>query len=280
CVSCQELQVSTDVVKCPCNHLYCKECLLSMFRASLKDTTIFPPRCCGEPVPIQTCRAFFPKTLVQDFEQRKLEFDTPNRVYCHRPTCSAFIPPGPVISMVARCPKCSAKTCINCKNKFHGPESCEDDRATKETLRLASTEGWQRCPSCKTVVALTHGCNHITCQCRAEFCYVCAAPWRTCNCPVWDEQRLIDQANARVDRNLEREGQGPLPEVERQALVQEQIRMLERGYHECEHRRWRGLKDAKRKFACEGCLGDTLHSYVHEYLDCDMLLCSRCWPRE
>ncbi|KAI4842474.1 hypothetical protein E4T44_03791 [Aureobasidium sp. EXF-8845] len=60
-------------------------------------------------------------------------------------------------------------------------------------LELAATEGWQRCynTKCHRVVALTIGCNHITCVCGAQFCYVCGARWRTCDCPQFNEEYLL-----------------------------------------------------------------------------------------
>lgn len=42
------------------------------------------------------------------------------------------------------------------------------------------------------------------CRCGANFCYVCAATWRTCGCPQWEEQRLLERATLIVDRNPNR----------------------------------------------------------------------------
>jgi hypothetical protein len=32
------------------------------------------------------------------------------------------------------------------------------------------------------MVELVSGCRHMRCRCKAEFCYVCGARWRTCDC--------------------------------------------------------------------------------------------------
>lgn len=33
------------------------------------------------------------------------------------------------------------------------------------------------CPRCNVIVELESGCNHITCRCKHEFCYVCGLDW-------------------------------------------------------------------------------------------------------
>ena len=42
----------------------------------------------------------------------------------------------------------------------------------------------------------------MTCRCRTEFCYLCHARWKTCQCPQWDERRLLAAAEERVDAEL------------------------------------------------------------------------------
>ncbi|KAI9699497.1 MAG: hypothetical protein M1820_007128 [Bogoriella megaspora] len=49
--------------------------------------------------------------------------------------------------------------------------------------QVAKEAGWQRCYNCRAMVELREGCNHMTCRCTAEFCMICGAPWKTCDCP-------------------------------------------------------------------------------------------------
>jgi hypothetical protein len=39
-------------------------------------------------------------------------------------------------------------------------------------------------------VELSTGCFHMTCRCKAQFCYLCAARWKSCACVQWNERRL------------------------------------------------------------------------------------------
>lgn len=44
-------------------------------------------------------------------------------------------------------------------------------------LQMGEKSGWRRCYKCRTLVELTQGCSHITCRCKAQFCYICGAVW-------------------------------------------------------------------------------------------------------
>ncbi|KAK7738393.1 hypothetical protein SLS53_006208 [Cytospora paraplurivora] len=93
CVSCLDYVASDNVAKAPCDHDYCRRCLQELFTRSLTDESLFPPRCCGQPIAAEANRMFLSPQLVGEYQAKKLEMDTPNRTYCHRPQCSAFIPP-------------------------------------------------------------------------------------------------------------------------------------------------------------------------------------------
>jgi hypothetical protein len=75
-----------------------------------------------------------------------------------------------------------------------GPCSKEPDEATQQMLHLASEQGWQMCQECGRVVDLIPGgCNHMTCSCGYQFCYVCGERWRTCQCIRHDLLGAHDQ---------------------------------------------------------------------------------------
>ena len=37
-----------------------------------------------------------------------------------------------------------------------------------------------KCPKCKFYVEKTEGCNHMTCKCSTEFCYLCGIVFGHC----------------------------------------------------------------------------------------------------
>jgi hypothetical protein len=67
---------------------------------------------------------------------------------------------------------------------------------------MGEKSGWRRCYKCRTLVELTQGCSHITCRCKAQFCYICGAVWDpTVGCPnycngeeVLERRRQEEQA--------------------------------------------------------------------------------------
>ncbi|KAG7286790.1 hypothetical protein NEMBOFW57_009106 [Staphylotrichum longicolle] len=134
---------------------------IDLFQASLSDESLFPPRCCGQPIPLDSCRAHLPAKLAGEFLAKKTEMETPNRTYCHQATCSAFISQQFIDGEVGTCVRCSKTTCVLCKRASHEGD-CPHDPAAQELLRVAAENGWQRCYSCRRLVELDHGCNHMS----------------------------------------------------------------------------------------------------------------------
>ncbi len=286
CMGCGDEHYFFNVARCPCSHEYCRECFEGLFRAAMTDESYFPPRCCGQAVPLDANRIFLPFTLVGEFLAKKVEFETPNRTYCHEPTCSTFIPTQFIHGDVAKCFLCHHTTCVMCNGPSHEDE-CPDDAAAQELLRVAAENGWQRCYSCRRLVELEVGCNHmsasfcplngdrimltcacIACRCGAQFCYICGATWKTCLCDQWNEERLLTRANAIVDRDV---GARQLDDGRRATqLERERQNLIEN--HQCRHLDWRSRGGSHQ---CEECY-DVLPRYIFECLQCRLMACRRC----
>ncbi|KAI6317352.1 hypothetical protein MCOR07_009445 [Pyricularia oryzae] len=218
CTSCGDQYDFTNVARCPCSHEYCRECLAKLFEGSTVDESSFPPRCCGQQIPLDPNRIFLSPELVGRFKAKRLEFEMPNRTYCHDPKCSTFVPLQFIDekTSIAICVRCRKKTCTTCKGEPHGGD-CPQDPGLQEVLALAAKEGWQRCYSCRRIVEFKGGCYHMSkgaifitgCRCRAEFCYICGGRWKSCRCQFWEERGLVNVAAIVDDGNPRALGLGP-----------------------------------------------------------------------
>lgn len=159
CVSCQEIE---RVVELPCEHTYCHDCIRQLFDNAVVDEDLFPPRCCRQPVPIEFVRYFLGPIITAQFQAKTVEYQTPDRTYCHEPSCATFIRPNCISGPLGICPRlgCGQRTCTMCKNEAHTGD-CRLDATSEDVVRLAQDLGWQRCHQCLNLVELRIGCNHI-----------------------------------------------------------------------------------------------------------------------
>jgi hypothetical protein len=162
CIACGEDKDFFDVARVPCNHEYCKSCRAELFRLSMADETLFPPRCDSQEILLRQVRFFLPSDLAKDFEAKYVELSTKNRTYCHDRACMTFIPMESINNEVATCPRCRRTTCTTCKDPSHSGD-CPEDTALQQLLETANDQQWQRCYACNRVVELETGCNHDVC---------------------------------------------------------------------------------------------------------------------
>ncbi|EOA82559.1 hypothetical protein ACJQWK_04919 [Exserohilum turcicum] len=186
--------------KLACGHRMCYSCLKRQFTLSVKDPQHMPPRCCtSEHIPLKYADRLFDDKFKVLWNRKFQEYTTANRLYCPTKGCGQWIKPSKIKMdptygrKYARCSTCNTKVCVLCNSKFHTKRECPKDEETNRVVEMAKEQGWQRCYSCKAVVELKEGCNHMTCRCTAQFCMVCAAPWKTCNCPWFNYQHVSDE---------------------------------------------------------------------------------------
>lgn len=164
CLICTDSFRSPNLARLPCNHDYCRGCLRQLFTSALTDETLIPARCCRQDTPDTDLQVqlFLGHKLVGKYRAKKVEVETPNRTYCHKPECSAFILPQHIESGIANCPECHETTCSICKAATHEGTDCPEDETAKQLLEMAKEEGWKQCHACNTLVELKEGCNHMS----------------------------------------------------------------------------------------------------------------------
>lgn len=161
CVVCQD-DLPPERLQVPCGDSYCYGCARRLFHLSMKDDSLFPPRCCGKDIPFTTVQHLFDQGSGEVFRRRQVELSTTDRTYCSDQACSAFIEVEHVANNRATCPSCGLETCIICKGQAHEGEDCAQDPAVIALMALAETEGMKQCHSCRRLVEISFGCNHMT----------------------------------------------------------------------------------------------------------------------
>ncbi|KAL2838621.1 hypothetical protein BJY01DRAFT_257966 [Aspergillus pseudoustus] len=246
----------------------CVACQTELFQISLTNESLFPPRCCRRPIDLDLARIFITPELVEQYIKKKVEFETPNRTYCHAKQCSTFTPAAAIKSNIATCLECRFTTCTACKERAHTGD-CPTDTELQQLLAAAKANGWQRCFNCWLIVELTHGCNHMTCRCGTQFCYNCGRRWGTCSCAEWNDHRLLERAYGIIDRGGGAQVTAAGPDA---ATVERTMEDLRRN-HECTHARyWRRIDGSHR---CEEC-SYRLPNFILECPDCQLRACVRC----
>lgn len=189
--------LASRTAKLECGHRMCHTCLKRVFTLSTTDPQLMPPRCCNNDdpdahIPLRHVDRLFDDKFKRLWNRKYAEYHTKDRLYCPTKGCATWIKPKYIKvdkesgRKVGTCKNCNHKVCKKCGTKWHGKRSCSRDDATSQVIEMAKEEGWQRCYSCKTMVQLAEGCNHMRCRCDAEFCYVCGCKWKTCDCPWFD----------------------------------------------------------------------------------------------
>lgn len=161
CTSCMDEISVSRLIRTPCDHEYCHDCLKNLIQHSVHDESLFPPQCCRQTIPVDEHKEVLGASLVLRSRERAVEFSTQNRTYCHNTRCAAFIVPSCIEDDVGFCKDCGALTCVHCKGASHAGD-CPLDRDLQRMLQVARQEGWRRCYECSAMVELNTGCYHIT----------------------------------------------------------------------------------------------------------------------
>ncbi|KAK4623704.1 hypothetical protein CLAFUW4_05504 [Fulvia fulva] len=282
CETCWDRKPVEEAIALECDHTSCYGCVQDLFRQSMKDETLYPPRCCTRLITLDDMRDILPEDLIPEFIAKREELEDPSKCYCHVPTCSAYIPNAKRTGDNAICPTCNSSTCRKCQGASHDGD-CVYDPETQALMETAKDLQWQRYPPCGRFLEHNFGCWHMTCPCKHEFCYLCATTWKECKCDLWEEERLLERARIITERErLGRATQGRRNARGRWIPVQAPdgaprdiagMAARFRQHAECAHGNMHMYVPGS--YECDDC-HHVLDRYIHRCDQCRVSLCTWC----
>ncbi|KAH5074864.1 hypothetical protein HBH95_138300 [Parastagonospora nodorum] len=214
------------LIAAPCGqHWVCPDDISSFFERATQNESLFPPKCCGQMFMLQEYEEYVPFDIAWAYqvkEQGEYAILAKFRVYCGNPACAKFLHPSthvtdqPTNITYAICEddSCGKLSCIACKNILaEGTNNhvCKKDENEEKFQKLATENGYQNCSQCSAVVELMEACNHVTCSCGYDFCYLCGKEWVGLHgCPHYGQATFdtegYNQDGYHRDSSLNREG--------------------------------------------------------------------------
>ncbi|CAD8212600.1 unnamed protein product [Paramecium octaurelia] len=188
-----------------CEHKFCTSCYKEYLENKIKVAKINNITCLQE-----GCTIIFSEDIIkqlvseQKFQQylvfkRKYEIENdPNKKWCPAQGCDRFIEKDSKANIV-QC-QCGSLVCFNCGQLAHQGMLCED--AIQGDFKQALVKYLIKyCPKCKSHIQKNAGCNHMTCNCSFQFCWVCLQPyhqyhyryWSIRGCAIWSDGRFKTQ---------------------------------------------------------------------------------------
>ncbi|CAD8169882.1 unnamed protein product [Paramecium octaurelia] len=191
CLICfNSYDVEQDGITLDCDHRFCISCIREQIYSSVsngkfKESDLVCPLC-NHSINFFIIQNCAPVCSAKINELRTQNFDSSSKyerfVTCPGKGCpeSYFIS---IFLEFPTCKTCKLQFCANGCDKVHQGMTCEQ---YKHKTRTKQEKGLVECPKCKVQIFKDGGCNHITCRCKHEFCYVCSKPYkpkRECDCP-------------------------------------------------------------------------------------------------
>ena len=117
----------------------------------------------------------------------QLRFE-PNSRWCPKRGCGSGVIGNPDDRNFPKlsCGNCNTDYCFNCSLKWHEGLTCQQKRkrrekhqsnynkyAMKKNKRWMKENKYVKCSKCGHAVQKESGCNHMTCSCGHEFCWLC-----------------------------------------------------------------------------------------------------------
>mmetsp|Transcript_15147 Transcript_15147/g.59302 ORF Transcript_15147/g.59302 Transcript_15147/m.59302 type:complete len:435 (+) Transcript_15147:54-1358(+) len=174
-----------------CGHVYCRDCICHYVTDAI-TTKRLPircpdPRCTAElgpyDVELLVNEELYKKYC--DFSLATLVEGNAEYSCCPTADCKYVFLHQAGDPCRLDCPACKKSYCLDCKADWHTGIDCKAFQAWAAENRqgdelfdaFATGQRYKQCPACGVWVEKKQGCNHITCRCKAKFCYHCGDPY-------------------------------------------------------------------------------------------------------
>lgn len=186
CVCWMQLDSESEVFRLEfCGHSYCTECIQIQVTSS---TTVFPLVCaadqCSQQMVIQDflalCRRVsFTMQQLCEASLRSYILANPDKVKnCYTPDCKMIYAVSEVGERFC-CGLCGVSICTKCHVQYHDNLTCAMYQSLKredsdiQKWIMEDTERRKCCPNCHVGIEKVAGCNHVSCRCGVNICWVC-----------------------------------------------------------------------------------------------------------
>jgi hypothetical protein len=221
----EDLDVSSRTSTAPivelseCKHRFCTACIhywiiAQMQRGKFANSDL---KCLFEKCPVELPQPLIQHCLTpQEFvELKRLKqlndvYRNPDLLFCGNSHCDQVINKASWSQMKdvnfwgkVHCRSCGFETCVECGQEYHRDakfplqrcffksSSCDSKQLDDKFQQWKSKRPVKRCPACRRFIHKLKGCNHVTCACGYEFCWICGgkyskkhfARWNVFGCP-------------------------------------------------------------------------------------------------
>ena len=202
CPICLDDDTGDPFKKLPnCKGAFHKSCLKGYVLQAIQDRRI-PIKCpdvgCKRTLQLDFLQTILNKQEIALFNKQSLinlALANPNiYTFCPTPDCTHIfqLSTKKNAPFELQCPICKKFACLRCKVPVHTGLTCfeyqsykPEDFELRDQLRGLK---WKKCMKCRFWIEKNDGCNHMTCICGNQFCYICGKVWKTCNCKTNDEE--------------------------------------------------------------------------------------------
>lgn len=195
----EEKNVDKEFITLECEHKFCKDCLEGYINTEIQkgeyihnqNKNVSCPNCKND-IDLQIINNVlsdknlydkYEKSIIQkELEKENRKDSTEKMIRCPNSTCQYFCFIDTKITSFAKCPLCDLEFCVNGCKKVHKGNTCAQMKKQEEKENDGAMKiDFKQCPNCNIPIQKSKGCNHITCTCGTQFCYVCGSTeWKTC----------------------------------------------------------------------------------------------------